>query len=70
MANLTATERPGDELVRRTLDAVWRIESPRLVAALTRVVGDVGLAEDLAQDALEAALRQWPDAGIPERPAA
>ena len=70
VANLTATERPGDELVRRTLDAVWRIESPRLVAALTRVVGDVGLAEDLAQDALEAALRQWPDAGIPERPAA
>ena len=70
MANLTATERPGDELVRRTLDAVWRIESPRLVAALSRVVGDVGLAEDLAQDALEAALRQWPDAGIPERPAA
>ena len=70
MANLTATERPGDELVRRTLDAVWRMELPRLVAALTRVVGDVGLAEDLAQDALEAALRQWPDAGIPERPAA
>ena len=46
------------------------MESPRLVAALTRIVRDVGLAEDLAQDALEAAIRQWPDAGIPDRPAA
>ena len=46
------------------------MESPRLVAALTRIVGDVALAEDLAQDALEAAIRQWPDAGIPDRPAA
>ena len=59
----------GDD-VPRVLDAVWRIESPRLVATLTRIVRDVGLAEDLAQDALEAALRQWPDAGIPDRPAA
>jgi RNA polymerase sigma factor (sigma-70 family) len=59
-----------DEQVRRTLDVIWRIESPRLVAALTRIVRDVGLAEDLAQDALEAALRQWPEAGIPARPAA
>ena len=56
--------------VHRVLDAVWRMESPRLVAALTRIVRDVGLAEDLAQDALEAAIRQWPDAGIPDRPAA
>ena len=46
------------------------MESPRLVAALTRIVRDVGLAEDLAQDALEAAIRQWPEAGIPDRPAA
>ncbi|MEK6721396.1 MAG: RNA polymerase sigma factor [Chloroflexota bacterium] len=46
------------------------MEAPRLVAALTRIVRDVGLAEDLAQDALEAAIRQWPDAGIPDRPAA
>ena len=46
------------------------MESPRLVAALTRIVRDVGLAEDLAQDALEAALRQWPASGIPENPAA
>lgn len=56
--------------VRRILDAVWRMESPRLVATLTRIVRDVGLAEDLAQDALEAALRQWPDSGVPDSPAA
>ena len=56
--------------VHRILDAVWRMESPRLIAALTRIVRDVGLAEDLAQDALEAAIRQWPGAGIPDRPAA
>jgi len=59
----------GDD-VHRVLDAVWRMESPRMIAALTRIVRDVGLAEDLAQDALEAAIRQWPDAGIPDRPAA
>jgi len=57
-------------VVHRTLDAVWRMESPRLVAALTRIVHDVGLAEDLTQDALEAALRQWPESGVPENPAA
>ena len=51
------------------VEAVWRIESGRLVAALTRITGDVAAAEDLAQDALERALRQWPDAGIPENPA-
>lgn len=59
-----------DDDVHRTLDAVWRMESPRLIAALTRIVHDVGLAEDLAQDALEAALRQWPEAGIPDNPGA
>jgi RNA polymerase sigma factor (sigma-70 family) len=52
------------------IDAVWRIESPKLIAALTRVTRDVGLAEDLAQDALVAALEQWPDAGIPRNPGA
>lgn len=56
--------------IHRTLDAIWRIESPRLIAALVRVVGDIGLAEDVAQDALEAALRQWPGSGIPVNPAA
>jgi predicted RNA polymerase sigma factor len=46
--------------VDRAIDAVWRIESARLIAGLTRIVRDVGLAEDLAQDALVAALLQWP----------
>jgi predicted RNA polymerase sigma factor len=45
----------------RAIDAVWRIEAPRLIAGLTRIVRDVGLAEDLAQDALVAALEQWPE---------
>jgi RNA polymerase sigma factor (sigma-70 family) len=54
----------------RAIDAVWRIESPRLIASLTRIVRDVGLAEDLAQDALVAALEQWPESGIPDNPGA
>jgi RNA polymerase sigma factor (sigma-70 family) len=54
----------------RAIDAVWRIESPKLIAALTRMVRDVGVAEDLAQDALVAALEQWPDEGIPRNPGA
>lgn len=56
--------------IHRTIDAVWRIESPRLIAGLTRIVRDLGLAEDLAQDALVAALEQWPESGIPENPGA
>ncbi|MFW6205102.1 MAG: RNA polymerase sigma factor [Actinomycetota bacterium] len=55
---------------RRTVDAVWRIEAPRLIAGLTRIVRDVGLAEDLAQDALVAALEQWPESGVPDNPGA
>ena len=54
----------------RAIDAVWRIESAKLIAGLTRLVGDVGLAEDLAQDALVAALERWPETGIPEKPGA
>lgn len=54
----------------RAIDAVWRIESARLVAGLARIVGDVGLAEELAQDALVAALEQWPEAGVPRNPGA
>src|SRR5271165_5462478 len=54
----------------RAIDAVWRIESPRLIAGLTRIVRDVGVAEDLAQDALVAALEQWPRSGVPENPGA
>ncbi len=52
------------------IDAVWRIESPKLIAGLTRIVRDVGVAEDLAQDALVAALEQWPKSGIPDNPGA
>ena len=52
------------------IDAVWRIESARLIAGLARIVGDVGVAEDLAQDALVAALEQWPESGIPDNPGA
>jgi RNA polymerase sigma-70 factor, ECF subfamily len=54
----------------RAIDAVWRIESPRLVAGLARIVRDIGVAEDLAQDALVAALEQWPQSGIPDNPGA
>jgi RNA polymerase sigma-70 factor, ECF subfamily len=54
----------------RTIDAVWRIESAKLIAGLTRIVKDVGLAEDLAQDALLAALEQWPASGVPDNPGA
>ena len=54
----------------RAIDAVWRIESARLIAGLVRIVGDVGIAEDLAQDALVAALERWPTSGIPDNPGA
>src|ERR1051326_8212079 len=56
--------------VHRTIDAVWRIESARLIAGLARIVRDVGIAEELAQDALVAALEQWPDSGVPDNPGA
>jgi len=64
LVGMTATD------THRTIDAVWRIESARLIAGLTRIVRDVGLAEDLAQDALVAALERWPESGIPDRPGA
>ncbi|HME01862.1 MAG TPA: sigma factor, partial [Solirubrobacteraceae bacterium] len=54
----------------RAIDAIWRIESARLIAGLTRIVRDVAVAEDLAQDALVAALEQWPESGIPDKPGA
>ena len=54
----------------RAIEAVWRIESARLIAGLTRIVRDVGVAEELAQDALVAALEKWPESGIPENPGA
>lgn len=51
---------------RAAIDAVWRIESPKVIAGIARILRDVGLAEDFAQDALVAALEQWPRDGIPE----
>src|SRR3989475_8040330 len=56
--------------IRRAIDAVYRIESARLIAGLARMVRDVGLAEDLAQDALVAALERWPESGVPDKPGA
>ncbi len=56
--------------VRKTIEAVWKIESTRLIAAIACVTRDIGIAEELAQDALVAALERWPDEGIPENPAA
>ncbi len=61
---MTATD------IHRTIEAVWRIESARLIAGLARMVRDVGLAEDLAQDALVAALERWPETGVPDNPGA
>src|ERR1043165_1127606 len=56
--------------VHRTIEAVWKLESTRLIAAIARVTRDIGVAEELAQDALVAALERWPEEGIPENPAA
>jgi RNA polymerase sigma factor (sigma-70 family) len=55
---------------RRTIDAVWRMESAKLIAVLARMLGDVGLAEEMAQDSLVTALEQWPEKGIPDNPGA
>jgi RNA polymerase sigma factor (sigma-70 family) len=59
-----------DDRLHRTLAALWRMESPRLIARVTRMTGDVGIAEDLAQDVLVAALERWPRDGMPDNPAA
>jgi RNA polymerase sigma-70 factor (ECF subfamily) len=59
-----------DSGAHRTIHAIWRIESPRLIAGLTRIVRDVGLAEEFAQDALVAALERWPKSGVPDNPGA
>ena len=64
MVTVTATD------VNRTIEAVWRIESAKLIAGIARIVHDVGVAEDLAQDALVAALEQWPKSGVPHTPGA
>jgi RNA polymerase sigma factor (sigma-70 family) len=69
-ADAPGTRRADDESARRAVVAVWRIESARIVATLTRLVGDFALAEDLAQEALADALTQWPQAGVPANPGA
>src|SRR6188474_2149616 len=61
---MTATD------THRAIEAVFRIEQAKLIAGLTRMVRDVGVAEELAQDALVAALEQWPESGVPEKPGA
>src|SRR5919198_1273202 len=61
---------PKASAAHRAIDAVWRIEQAKLIAGLTRIVRDVGLAEEFAQEALVAALRQWPQEGVPDRPGA
>ncbi len=73
---MTVAIEPGDKRaageldVHRAIEAIWRIESARLIAGLARRVGDIGTAEELAQDALVAALEQWPRSGVPDRPGA
>jgi RNA polymerase sigma factor (sigma-70 family) len=56
--------------IERTLAAVWRMESPRIIAAIARILGDIGLAEECAQEALVSALEKWPSAGLPDNPGA
>jgi RNA polymerase sigma-70 factor, ECF subfamily len=69
IGSVGATETHRAE-THRTIEAVWKIESARVIAGLTRIVRDLGVAEELAQDALVAALEQWPDSGIPDNPGA
>jgi RNA polymerase sigma-70 factor, ECF subfamily len=64
LVSVTATD------AHRAIDAVWRIESAKLIAGLARITRDVGVAEDLAQDALVAALEKWPESGVPDNPGA
>lgn len=74
---MTASDEPGARKapargtsVHATVDAVWRLEAARIIAGLARMVHDIGLAEELAQDALVAALEQWPESGVPDNPGA
>lgn len=66
----TASDPAAADRTRRTIDAIWRVESPKLIAGLARLVRDVGVAEDLAQDALVVALEKWPEQGVPDNPGA
>jgi len=68
--HVASPETQRDPDIHRTIDAVWRIESAKIIASLTRITRDVGVSEELAQDALVAALEQWPASGIPDKPGA
>src|SRR6201995_2863594 len=70
MPSRASVRTPPPRDARRAIDAVWRIESARVIGGLARLVHDIGWAEDLAQDALVAALEQWPQSGIPDNPGA
>ena len=70
MADAPDTSQKAQQQVRRTIDAVWRMESAKVIASLARMLHDVGLAEELAQDALVTALEQWPTTGVPDNPGA
>ena len=70
MADAPDTTQKAQQQVRRTIDAVWRMESAKVIASLARMLHDVGLAEELAQDALVTALEQWPNTGVPDNPGA
>ncbi|HEY1142295.1 MAG TPA: RNA polymerase sigma factor [Lysobacter sp.] len=70
LSETTASATPNPQQIRRTIDAVWRMESAKLIASLARMLHDVGLAEELAQDALVTALEQWPQSGVPDNPGA
>jgi RNA polymerase sigma factor (sigma-70 family) len=70
VSSVVMTDTEAQRTARRTIDALWRIESPRLIAGLARLTRDVGLAEELAQDALVTALEQWPRSGVPDNPGA
>jgi RNA polymerase sigma factor (sigma-70 family) len=67
---MTATQMDRAEETRRAIDAVWRMESAKVIAGLARITRDVGVAQELAQDALVAALEQWPASGVPDKPGA
>ena len=67
---MTPPSPPDHTRSRAAIETVWRIESPRIIAALTRITGDIGTAEELAQDALVIALERWPADGVPDGPGA
>ena len=65
---MSDVHKAGD--IHKAIEAVWKIESTRLIAGIARVTHDIGIAEELAQDALVVALERWPEEGIPDKPAA